>query len=169
LAGIGSAAAKRRINRCQSAAKAVSLQDNIHMSMMHRLSIGAIIVSVISLIVFTAWPHHHHDGMICMKVEMCIHDLALNDCHTSHHAENTAERQCMAENNLHSLKVHGSTSFGRWFTALLLLLCCFAAICGWQWLLISRKEKKRIARHTNYVSFSLGRQCGLRAPPSFVC
>lgn len=136
---------------------------------MHRLSIGAMIVSVISLIVFSAWPHHHHDGRICMKVELCIHDLALNDCHTSHHAENTAERQCMAENNLHSLKAHENTSFGRLSMTLLLLLCCFAAICGLPWLLFLRKGKKSIARRTGIVSFALVRQCGLRAPPAFVC
>lgn len=142
---------------------------DIRKSMMHRLSIGAIILSVISLIVFSAWPHHHHDGMICMKVEMCINDLAMNDCHTSHHTENTAERPCMAENNLHSLKAYENLSIKRLSMALLLLLCCFAAICGLPWLLILRKGKKRIAHRINYRSSVLGRQCGLRAPPSFVC
>ena len=151
-------------------AKVVTLYRIIfRKGMMHRLSIGAIMVSIASLIVFSAWPHHHHKGLICMKVEMCMHDHSLNDRHTSHHAESTGERHCMAETNLHSLKASDNTGSERLSAGILFLLCCFAVLCGLfrLWRLLT--GKRRAAHTIGFASATLGRHRGLRAPPAFVC
>mgnify|MGYP006869365836 FL=1 len=50
------------------------------------------------LLVLTIVPHHHHDGVACIKMERCEKDNLVNDEHTGH-AENdmTQGKSCTIE------------------------------------------------------------------------
>lgn len=136
---------------------------------MRRFSIGAVLIAIVSLIIFTAWPHHHHNDKLCMKVEMCKHDHSMNDRHTSHHGEGAGERSCLVSITLHSLKAFKDMGEGWLLVGFLLLFCCLWAVGELFRLTEKSSRKGNTAWLSGYVSATLGRYSGLRAPPVFVC
>ena len=49
-------------------------------------------------------PHHHHDKLVCLIMEWCEQDNAINDSHTHHHtnpedADHHHDGSCVADAN----------------------------------------------------------------------
>lgn len=38
----------------------------------------------VMVVLLTVWPHHHHGSQMCVAIECCEYDGAINDEHTSH-------------------------------------------------------------------------------------
>jgi hypothetical protein len=64
-----------------------------------KISISFIAVSVIFLLALIILPHHHHEGLACIVMEVCEQDNKVNDEHT-HHSDTPDEEHnetCIAE------------------------------------------------------------------------
>ena len=67
--------------------------------MKQKISISFIAVSVIFLLALIILPHHHHEGLACIVMEVCEQDNKVNDEHT-HHSDTPDEEHnetCIAE------------------------------------------------------------------------
>jgi hypothetical protein len=49
-----------------------------------KVSAGFIILAVIAMMAFSAFPHHHHLMKVCFALEKCDIDGQVNDRHTGH-------------------------------------------------------------------------------------
>jgi hypothetical protein len=49
-----------------------------------RISVLAVAVSMLTMFVAWVFPHHHHDGIVCVVMDLCEEDGILNDEHTDH-------------------------------------------------------------------------------------
>ena len=47
-----------------------------------------LIITVILMLLLPVMPHHHHGSRICMTIEHCDDDHAIDDRHTHHHKGN---------------------------------------------------------------------------------
>jgi hypothetical protein len=68
--------------------------------MKRKISISFIAVSVIFMLALIILPHHHHDGMVCIVMEVCEEqDNTINDEHTHHNDLPNEEptETCIAE------------------------------------------------------------------------
>lgn len=130
-------------------------------------SIAAVTVAIISIIVFSVIPHHHHNDVVCFIMELCEHDNSLNDEHTAHKPAESHKGKCSVSSGLTSTAAYrnqpsfhedGSViPFFPLFCLTATLTDCGAAVCISE---ITHEEHSASRLLTRQVSCR-----GLRAPP----
>lgn len=70
-----------------------------YISVKQKISISLITLSTMILLILAVIPHHHHEGMACVVMELCKHDNTINDEHTNHcdTSSNKHTQSCVAE------------------------------------------------------------------------
>lgn len=129
------------------------------------ISIMTIAVTVFSVAVSAAFPHHHHNDVVCMVMERCGLDNAYNDEHTGHSGDGQ-ERTCpVSANYIASMSSESQTeSISDGLDPLFIsILCCIDGIR--QYLAEDDSVPVYDGYRINYTSATLGENGGLRAPP----
>jgi hypothetical protein len=75
----------------------VNFSVNTH-RLKRKVSISFITTAVVMLLFLAVVPHHHHERVACIVMERCEQDHAINDEHTSHHADGNMQHElCFTE------------------------------------------------------------------------
>lgn len=127
------------------------------------LFILPITIATLSLIVFSIIPHHHHKEMLCIVMETCEQDNAVNDEHTNHNTDGNTnhEKTCV-------LRSEYITTYGGGDNLALLPVLFLLA----NYLIYNSELSNTESTYGEYVfsytSVMLGESSGLRAPPCFL-
>lgn len=134
----------------------------VHMK--RNLSFWAITVATFILVVLTVIPHHHHNGAVCMAMERCALDGALNDEHTRHHG--TQEKDCCFETMTSASTATSENTVEQSKQQLFpLFIASFYQLAD-LWDSLNPDARNNYAYYKeHYTSASLGKKRGLRAPP----
>lgn len=135
------------------------------------LSILPISIAVLLITVFSIVPHHHHQEVLCVVMEMCEKDNTYNDQHTEHDTsqeETNHESGCTVNSlytaSTHILKSDSSLSDGNNQLSLAQCFCLLASYLLYTpELSVNKTAYPRCV--VSYQSASLGLSSGLRAPP----
>lgn len=78
------------------------------------ISIPFILISVVLLLVFAVFPHHHHGGMPCLTMEVC--EDAKSCCETHHHHDHGGcsgheEGSCIIEDAVVVAHLHNELQY----------------------------------------------------------
>ncbi|MDY5773539.1 MAG: hypothetical protein SPK32_08930 [Bacteroidaceae bacterium] len=138
--------------------------------MKYKTSIVSVSLAMILLIVFSVWPHHHHNESLCMVMEICHEDHALNDCHTHHHdAEEHNEQSCRVHSNLISLNsTHEQEILFKSSTDVLPHLIAWLSPCPDLTEGVLTAFRHFCPRSIPLRFYYLASGNGLRAPPHFI-
>jgi hypothetical protein len=133
------------------------------------------LVAVLTIIVLSAIPHHHHKDVVCMVMEVCEQDHTFNDKHTGHSSDASSNHQssCITGSEYASVEVISTkgkavssdtgSSHHPEFPVL--------------YLLIDSQQYRGISHNTKhsypefiipFVSTHLGHSSGFRAPPFYI-
>lgn len=140
------------------------------------ISISFVALSSLVLILLALVPHHHHQGLVCVVMEICEQDNQVNDQHTSHGElpdDNAHEQMCIADSeytapkadekkcNLPSCHNH---DFNHFFPIFFLAADILAFDTG-----TSLSDYKFGEYILTYKSAEANQFHGLRAPPFSFC
>ena len=76
------------------------------------ISISFVALSSLVLLILAIVPHHHHEGLVCIVMEICEQDNQVNDEHTDHRElpnDSDHEQSCIAESKYTSPKTTNET------------------------------------------------------------
>lgn len=138
--------------------------------MKYKTSIVSVSLAMILLIVFSVWPHHHHKESLCMVMEICHEDHALNDCYTHHHhTEEHGEQSCRVHSNLiGSNNTHEQETLFKSATDVLPHLIAWPSPCPDLTEGVLTAFRNFILRSIPLRLLHLASVTGLRAPPHFI-
>ena len=123
-------------------------------------------IGVMAMLIAPMIPHHHHGEVVCMIMERCELDDAINDEHTEHQSQQPGEgcTSCDKSSQWYDRKGHQTRiSSGLYLLPLLTRL-------GYEWRVEDVDTsviKRNVKRSTCYESARHGTTLGLRAPPLF--
>lgn len=135
------------------------------------LSIYPFVIAALFTIVFSAIPHHHHEEVLCMVMELCEQDNTYNDDHTDHGSGQDERHQNACLFNMDYISSSGMTKSSldseNGTPLHLPVLFLLSEILT---LDLTTPELEIIydGYVVSYTSVVLGESCGLRAPPSFL-
>ena len=128
--------------------------------MKHRDLIALMILPVVALLLLAqALPHHHHGGEMCIAMEYCDQDHAMNDSHTQHHDDGSV---CMGKTAVASSSQSSTDSPSEQLKICLLIAMAAALIALAQ---TSQGSKAESKRWPGYKSTDPYPHTQLRAPP----
>lgn len=132
-------------------------------------SIVPIVIAILSIVVISAMPHHHHGEVLCTVVERCEQDNAYNDEHTGQDSGESREINCIADAEyvLSNTNKDELVSYNEGYSLSFFLF--FSAFTGC--LVRVRVQLYREVMYGEYgvscTSALLGDSRGLRAPPYY--
>jgi hypothetical protein len=126
------------------------------------------------LLVSGTIPHHHHESVLCMVVEICESDNSINDEHTNHYDDSNMahDHLCVAESDfiipqdnseIKSSDLSCDNSDHICFFPVFFLVSSFLHDVS----AISVSGSKYGESHLFYTSTEASQIHGLRAPPLF--
>lgn len=133
-------------------------------------SIVPIAIAILSIVVFSAMPHHHHREVLCTVVEKCERDNTYNDGHTEHESGESGEINCVAGTEYVSPNTNRDefVSYGEGYSLSFFLF--FSVFTGYLVrFMVSLYRKIMYDEYgVSCTSALLGESRGLRAPPHYL-
>ena len=133
-------------------------------------SIVPVAIAIVSIVLFSAMPHHHHREVLCTVVEKCEQDNAYNDGHTGHESGENGESNCVADAEYVSSNTSRDDliSYNEGYS--LSFFPCFSVFAGYlvHGMVQLYREVVYGEYGISYTSALLGGSSGLRAPPYFL-
>lgn len=133
-------------------------------------SIVPIAIAILSIVVLSAMPHHHHKEMLCTVVEKCERDNTYNDGHTEHKSGESGEINCVADAEYVSSNTNRDefVSYDEGYSLSFFLFFSVFTGCLLHGMVSLYREIMYGEYGVSCTSALLGESRGLRAPPHYL-